>query len=373
MTKRIGMKAVMAAAMVAVAAGGCSGGASAKAALPAPDASQTSNALGVKAIAPATKLEANVMQATGQLRSKQEATLSARASGPLTRVLVKVGDKVKKGQVLAQLDTDTLQIAVEQASAARSAAAALLDGATIDVERARKLATSGSLAQSGLDKAEVGFRQAQAQAAQAAAAYKNAQQMLKDASIVAPFDGVITARNKNVGDMVNTSTSIFGIVDTEGLEVRVLVPEAIIDRIQQGTVAQGSLNPSGARFEVKVANLGAVIDPQSRTVEVLADVVPGKSEATLRPGALVELDFSAVAGEAAGDQGLFLPAQAVSSKGQQGFVWVVQDGKVQRRDVKVQRVLPGYVRVVEGLSSQEQVVADASLPMKDGTAVRVVQ
>ncbi|MDC0707859.1 efflux RND transporter periplasmic adaptor subunit [Stigmatella sp. ncwal1] len=373
MTKPFGVKAVLAAAMVAVTVGGCSGGANAKAALPAADTTAAPNALGVKAIAPATQLDANVMQATGQLRSKQEAVLSSRASGPLTRVLAKVGDRVKKGQVLAQLDTDSLQIGVEQAAAARSAASALLDGATIDVERARKLATSGSLAQSGLDKAEVGFRQAQAQAAQAAAAYKNAQQMLRDASIVAPFDGVITARNKNVGDMVNNSASIFGIVDTEGLEVRVQVPESIIDRIQPGSIATGTLNPSGARFEAKVTNLGAIIDTQSRTVEVLADVVPGKAETTLRPGALVELDFAAAAAEGEDGKGLFLPAQAVSSKGQQGFVWVVQDGRVQKRDVKVQRVLPGYVRVVEGLTSQEQVVADASLPMKDGTAVRVVQ
>ncbi|ADO72335.1 efflux RND transporter periplasmic adaptor subunit [Stigmatella aurantiaca] len=373
MTKQIGVKAVLAAAMVAVTVGGCSGGANAKAALPAADSTAAPNALGVKAIAPATKLEANVMQATGQLRSKQEATLSPRASGPLTRVLVKVGDRVKKGQLLAQLDTDALQIGVEQAAAARSAGAALLDGATIDVERARKLATSGSLAQSGLDKAEVGFRQAQAQAAQASAAYKNALQALRDASIVAPFDGVITARNKNVGDMVNNGTAIFGIVDTEGLEVRVQVPEAIIDRIQLGSVASGTLNPSGARFEAKVTTLGAVIDTQSRTVEVLADIIPGKAEATLRPGALVELDFAAAAAEGDDGKSLFLPAQAVSSKGQQGYVWVVQDGRVLKRDVKVQRVLPGYVRVVEGLNSQEQVVADASLPMKDGTAVRVVQ
>jgi RND family efflux transporter MFP subunit len=373
-TKRDGVKAVLAAAVVAVAAAGCGGGN--KPALPQGNEAAAS-AVGVRALAPATKLEASVLQATGTVRSKQEATLSAQVSGTLTRVNVKVGDKVKKGQVLAQLDTSNIRIAVEQARAAKAAADASLDGATTEVERARTLAQGGSLARAGLDKAEVGFRQAQAGAAQAAAALKNAEEMLRDATLVAPFDGVITTRTKNVGDFVAMTppTAIFGLVDVEGLEVRAMVPEAVVDRVKVGSVVKGTLNPSGAPFEAKVANLGAVIDPQSRTVEVLADVLPPKDGTVLRPGALVELDFSAAAGgEGPQDMaGLFLPSQAVSAKGQDGFVWVVQGGKAQRRDVKVQRVLPGYVRVLSGLEAQDQVVADASLPLQDGTALQVVQ
>jgi RND family efflux transporter MFP subunit len=291
---------------------------------------------------------------------------------------VKVGDKVKKGQVLAQLDTSNVRIMVEQAKAAKAAADASLDGATTEVERARTLAQGGSLARAGLDKAEVGFRQAQAGAAQAAAALKNAEEMLRDTSIIAPFDGVITTRSKNVGDFVAMTppTAIFGLVDVEGLEVRAMVPEAVVDRVKVGGLVKGTLNPSGAPFQAKVANLGAVIDPQSRTVEVLADVLPSKEKgAVVRPGALVELDFSeAAGGEGTQDlAGLFLPSQAVSAKGQEGFVWVVQGGKAVRRDVKVQRVLPGYVRVLSGLEAKDQVVADASLPLQDGTALQVVQ
>jgi RND family efflux transporter MFP subunit len=374
------VKSVVMAAVVAVsaAAAGCGGGD--KPALPQAGEAAAS-AVGVRALNPATKLTASVLQATGTVRSKQEATLSAQVSGTITKVNVKVGDRVKKGQVLAQLDTSNVRIAVEQARAAKAAADAALDGATTEVERARTLAQGGSLARAGLDKAEVGFRQAQAGAAQAAAALKNAEEMLRDTSVLAPFDGVITSRTKNVGDYVAMMppTPIFGLVDVEGLEVRALVPEAVVDRVKVGSVVKGTLNPSGAPFEAKVANLGAVIDPQSRTVEVLADVLPAKAGskdgAVVRPGALVELDFSAAAGgEGAQDMaGLFLPSQAVSAKGQDGFVWVVQGGKAQRRDVKVQRVLPGYVRVLSGLEAKDQVVADASLPLQDGTALQVVQ
>ncbi|MCP3142543.1 efflux RND transporter periplasmic adaptor subunit [Pyxidicoccus sp. QH1ED-7-1] len=358
----------MAAVVAAVVTTGC-GKNTDKPALPE---QQGPAALGVKAIAPSTELSANVTRVTGQVRSKQEATLSAQATGTIARMLVKVGDKVKKGQVLAVLDTSNVSIGVEQARAVKAAADAALQLATNNLERTRKVAESGGVAAAGLDQAEIGQKQAAAQAAQAAAAVRMAEENLRDMSIIAPFEGVITARAKNVGDTVAMMppTPVFTLVDTSGLEVRALVPESVVDKVKAGSKTQGTVSPSGMRFDVQVATVGAVVDATNRTVEVLADVV-GDTAAPLRPGALVELDFSSV-GET-DDKGLFLPTQAVSAKGQQGFVWVVQDGTVRKRDVRVERVLPGYVRVLQGLGADERVLADSSLDVKEGTAVRVVQ
>ena len=358
----------MAAVLAAVVTTGCGKGQD-KPALPT---EQGPTALGVKAIAPATELNANVTRVTGQVRSKQEATLSAQATGTLAKMNVKVGDKVKKGQVLAVLDTSNVAIGVEQARAVKAAADAALQLATSNLERVRKVAEGGGMAAASLDQAEIGQKQAAAQAAQAGAALKMAEENLRDMAIIAPFDGIITARAKNIGDTVAMMppTAIFTLVDTTGLEVRALVPESVVDKVKQGTKTQGTVSPSGMRFEVQVSTVGAVVDATNRTVEVLADVV-GETASPLRPGALVELDFSSV-GEA-DDKGLFLPAQAVNAKGQQGFVWVVQDGTVRKRDVRVERVLPGYVRVLQGLAAEERVLADSSLDVKEGTAVRVVQ
>ncbi|NMO18980.1 efflux RND transporter periplasmic adaptor subunit [Pyxidicoccus fallax] len=359
----------MAAVVSAVVVTGCSKG-NDKPALPAVD--QASSAMGVKAIAPATELNANITRVTGSVRSKHEATLGPQATGTIAKMNVKVGDKVKKGQVLAQLDASNVAIGVEQARAVKMAADAGLQLATNNLERTRKVADAGGVAASGLDQAEIAAKQAQAQAAQAAAALRMAEENLRDHSIIAPFDGIITSRTKNVGDSVamTPSTPVFTIVDTTGLEVRALVPESVVDKVKLGTKTQGTVSPSGMRFEVQVATVGAVVDTTNRTVEVLADVV-GETASPLRPGSLVELDFSG-AGET-DDKGLFLPAQAVSANGQQGFVWVVQDGTVRKRDVRVERVLPGYVRVLQGLAAEERVLADASLNVKEGTAVRVVQ
>ncbi|NOK05079.1 efflux RND transporter periplasmic adaptor subunit [Myxococcus xanthus] len=359
----------MAAAMAAVVTTGC-GKASNKPALP----EQTGPAaLGVRAITPATELSADVTRVTGQIRSKNEAVLGPQATGTISKMNVRVGDKVKKGQVLAVLDASNVAISVEQARAVKQAADAALELATSSLERTRKVAESGGVAAAGLDQAVIGQKQAAAQAAQAAAGLRLAEEMLRDHSIIAPFDGVITARTKNIGDSVamTPSTPVFSIVDTTGLEVRAQVSESVVDKVRVGTKTQGTLSPSGARFDVQVSVVGAVVDASNRTVEVLADVV-GEPSTALRPGALVELDFSTV-GQADDDKGLFLPTQAVSARGQEGFVWVVQDGTVRKRDVRVERVLPGYVRILQGLGADERVLADSSLDVKEGTAVRVVQ
>ncbi len=358
----------MAAVLAAVVTTGCAKG-NDKPALPV---EQGPAALGVKAITPATELSANITRVTGQVRAKQEATLSAQATGTLAKMNVKVGDKVKKGQALAVLDTSNVAIGVEQARAVKAAADAGLQLATSNLERVRKVAEGGGVAAAGLDQAEIGHKQAAAQAAQAAAALRMAEESLRDMSIIAPFDGVITARMKNIGDTVAMMppTPVFSLVNTSGLEVRALVPESVVDKVKAGARTQGTVSPSGMRFDVQVAMVGAVVDVTSRTVEVLADVV-GETASPLRPGAMVELDFSAAS--EADDKGLFLPSQAVNAKGQQGFVWVVQDGTVRKRDVRVERVLPGYVRVLQGLAAEERVLADSSLNVKEGTAVRVVQ
>lgn len=360
----------VAAVLAAVVTTGCGKGAN-KPALP--ETQQGSNAVGVKAITPATELEASVTRVTGQIRSKQEATLSPQATGTIAKMLVKVGDRVKKGQTLAVLDTSNVVIAVEQARAVKAAADAALQLATSNLERTRKVAEGGGIAAAGLDQAEIGQKQAAAQAAQAAAAVRMAEENLRDMSILAPFDGVITARLKNLGDTVAMTppTAVFTLVDITGLEVRALVPESVVDKVKPGAKTAGTLSPSGARFEATVTTVGSVVDTTNRTVEVLADVA-GDEKTVLRPGALVDLDFSSVS-QPEDTKGLFLPTQAVSARGQEGFVWVVQDGTVRKRDVRVERVLPGYVRVLQGLSADERVLADSSLDVKEGTAVRVVQ
>ena len=171
-------------------------------ALPAaPSAGDATTALGVRAVKPHAG-SARVTRATGELRARHEATLSAETSGRIQRFLVDVGARVKKGDVLVELDASTARIQVQQAQAARAAAEAAHKGAESDLRRARELARGDAASPAAVERAETVELQTAAALQQAAAAVAAAQDQLAKHTLRAPFDGVITARTKSAGEFV---------------------------------------------------------------------------------------------------------------------------------------------------------------------------
>jgi RND family efflux transporter MFP subunit len=371
MIPRSMMRLLLISALASGAGLGCSKGEASKAQLPAGASSANGQpTLGVRATPPIDKLQGDVSRVTGQIRAKMEATLSAPATGTVAQHLANVGDKVKKGAPLMVLDTSNVAIGVEQAMAARAMAQAGLDSANTELERTKKLFEGGSAPQAVLDRVQAGQRQAAAAFAQADAAVRSAQEMLRDHTLRAPFDGVVTARLKNIGDTVAMMppTPIFMITNVDELEVRLPVPESMAGALQAGMKINGRVIPGNAPFEATVRTVGAVVDSMSRTVEVLADVT-GKPEALIRPGSLAELDFSRSEALA----GLFVPSQALLKDDKGSYVWVVEDGRLVRRDVQVLPVTPRFAQVRSGLQPQDKVVVESAASLREGLAVSVVQ
>lgn len=349
---------------------GCHQASANKAELP-PSATTTGQAtLGVRATPPMDKLQGDVTRVTAQIRSRLEATLSAPSTGTIDKLMVNVGDKVKKGTPMMVLDSSNLVIAVDQAQAAREMAKAGLDSAKIEMERTQKLFEGGSAPQAIVDKVLAGHRQASAAFAQADAAVRSAQEMLRDQTLRAPFDGIVTARMKNIGDTVSLvpATPIFMLTNVDELEVRLPVPESMASALKDGMKIHGRVIPGNTPFEATVRTVGAVVDPQSRTVEVLADVT-GKTETVLRPGSLAEMDFSRSEALA----GLFLPSQALLKDDKGSFVYVVEDGRLARRDVQALPVTPRFAQVRGGLQPSDKVVVEGAASLREGLAVSVVQ
>ena len=340
----------------------------AKIALPQGNTSEAK--LGVRVVSPKTHLDEQLVRATGTIAARNEAQVSAKVSGSIAKLLVDVGDKVKAGQALAQIDSTNASIAVEQAEAARSLAEVNLETATLEYERAKKLHASGGIAQSVFDHAEAGYKQAQAALKQASAGLAAARKALADHTLRAPFDGEVTAKLKNVGEYVAMMppTPVFIVVDTQKLEVVLPVPETVIDSVSVGSVVRGVINPSNKPFEAKVRVVGSVVDPRSRTVEVRADL-EGNLDKEMRPHAIVEVNF----GQGNAVTGLFLAAQAVGRDDEGRFVWLLENEAVQRRAVEVENLSPGVVRVVSGLKEGDQVVADASSKLTNGMQVQVLR
>lgn len=306
----------------------------------------------VRVARPSARIETGLARATGAVRAREDAVLSARATGQIKRIRVEVGDRVKAGAVLAEMDPVNAQIALQNAKAVERLAEARAAEAEREATRAKAIFEGGGMPQAGFDQAQTGREVAAAQLEQAKAALRAAEQAVRDATITAPFAGTITGRFRNAGDTVTLMpvSPIVALTDVAHLELRLTVPEALEPAVEVGQLVEGQTTPGGRAFKAKVRVKSAVVDPATRTVEVLADVVSGDG---IRPGTLVTADF----GRFAEGGEVFVPSTAVLTDGKASWVLVVAGGKAERRDVVARPVHPGTT-VVQGLAPDAEVIVD---------------
>jgi RND family efflux transporter MFP subunit len=351
--------APLAAAAAVAAVLGCSARVE-KAALPAVPAVA---GRAVRVAKPSPRVETGLARATGAVRAREDAVLSAKATGQIRRIRVQMGDRVKAGAVLAEMDATNAQIALQNAKAMERLAEARLAEAEREAARAKQVYEGQAMAQSSYDQAQTGREIAAAQLDQAKAALRAAEQAVADCTITAPFAGMITAKYRNAGDTVTLMpvSPIVALTDVDHLELRLTVPEALEPAIAPGQVVEGETTPGGRPLKAKVRVKSAVVDPASRTIEVLADVVSAEG---LRPGTIVVADF----GRFADGGGVFVPSTAVQSDGKGSFVLVVAGGKAERRAVVATPVHPGTMVVKQGLAPDVDVIVDPGA-LEPGAAV----
>lgn len=358
---------LLAAALVATAAA-CTR-ATAPAALPEPDPAQPT--IAVRVARPVARLEGETSRATGELRSKLQATVSAKVAGTIRAVHVQPGARVRKGAPLVELDAATLAIQLDQVRAARKVAVAARANARAELGRTHQLFEAGSAPQAVLDRVQASADQAEASVEQADAQVRLLEQNLRDHVVRAPFDGVVTARPRNVGDYLTTMppTPVATVVAVDAIEVRLSVPEGLVDAVRPGALLRGRALPGGPPLEVRVTSVGAVVDPATRAVEVLGDVrLQAGARGILRPGGLAEVDV----GGGAADAGPFVPSQAVAREGERRFVWVVEDGgAARRREVEAEPVTAQWTRIRAGVRAEDAVVVEGVAGLTEGARVAV--
>jgi RND family efflux transporter MFP subunit len=338
---------------------------------PKPAGASAASVEAVRVVAPLARLEHAPAAASGQVRSLQEATLSARVSGTISRVGVDVGDRVAAGQVLVELDDETATASLALARASLDAARSDLRMAELELERQKALIAGNAAPRAQLERAQATRDSAAARVASAEASQAIAARTVADHHVRAPFAGVVTARLKQAGEAVSATppTALVSIVDAANLEVRLDVTETAVDGLRKGMPVTGTVSPSGMPFEARVKAIGAAVDGRTRTVEVLLAITPSKSARPgLRSGALVNVQLASAEALA----GPFVPAKAVQSAAGGAFVWVVQDGKLQRRSVQGAPQGPELYRVASGLSGEERVVVSDAAALRDGAPVRAV-
>ena len=302
-------------------------------------------------------------QAVGSLRSRQSVTLRPEVSGRIAQIAFADGARVKRGQLLVQMD-DVLQ------RAELSQALAQLSIARANLKRNEELVAQAFVAQRVLDESRAALQVAEAQVALA-------QARLSRMRLVAPFDGTVGLRTVNLGDYVKDGAELVNLEDTSQLMVDFRLPERYQSRLAPGQSVQLQLDAlPGKSYSARVQAVDPLLDANGRSVAVRA-VLPPVPGGELRPGMFARVTTVFSTNEAA----LVVPEEAIVPQGGKQFVIKLDkegggDGdKLMSRRAKVLfsvRWGP-QVQILQGLSLGDTVVvAGQQRLQKDGTAVRVV-
>ncbi len=341
------------------------------------------------ASAPSASGRVTVLNASGYVVARRIATVASKVTGRLIENNVQEGRLVHAGDVLARLDSATVHAAWEVAAQSRVASSRALREVEVRradalrmLERNRGLAASHLVAQSVLDTSEADYaalgarlEQVRAELGVAEASVRQRQQDLDDLVIRAPFTGVAISKDAQPGEMVSpisagggfTRTGIATIVDMDSREVEVDVNEAFIQRVREGQAAEATLDAyPDAPLPAHVINIVPTADRQKATIKVRISL--DRLEARILPDMGVKVAFLEEATTGPKPVAL-VPAGAVVGEGAARAVWVVADGRLQKRAVRVGTSPGDELPVLEGLKPGEQVVLKPDATLVEGARV----
>tara|TARA_R110002096_G_scaffold2619_5_gene13585 strand:+ start:25822 stop:27048 length:1227 start_codon:yes stop_codon:yes gene_type:complete len=337
----------------------------------------------------------SVLDASGYVVARRQATVSSKVTGKVVEVLVEEGMRVEKDQVVAILDDTTQQAQLSLAKAqAESARASLqeieaqLRNARLERNRLRDLAQRNLASQASLDAAEANFDQLAASLDTgkenvnvALRSVAIAEDSLSNMTIKAPFAGMVVSKNAQPGEMISpisagggfTRTGICTIVDTDSLEIEVDVNEAYIQRVKAGQAVTATLDAySDWRIPAEVIAIVPTADRQKATVRVRIGFLE-RDERILRDMGVKVAFMGGDTPVAPVDevQGVMIAGEALRADENGDFVWLVKNGIVEKRFVTIggQRDR-AQVLVVNGLSLGDTIVRSSEAPLLAGKSIK---
>jgi RND family efflux transporter MFP subunit len=327
----------------------------------------------VAVVAPKRGGEARELVLPGNVDAYYGADIHGQVKGYVQDWREDIGAKVRQGQVLAVVDTPELDQSIGVAQSELAKAKANLALAKVTAARWNSLRASAAVSQQAADEKEA---DAKAKAAEVEAAQSNVDRLKAEkgfANIVAPFNGVVTARNVDIGSLVradgSNSPALFTVADIHQMRIYVPVPESYAAELEDGMKATVSLPEyPDRRFDATIVTTSHAIDPKTRTllVELLAD----NKEGLLAPGAFARVHF-----EIPPDPKVFtIPASAMLYRDKASEVATVGvDKRIALKRVRIARDLGTEVEIAGGLSPDERIVANPPDSIDDGEEVRILE
>lgn len=324
----------------------------------------------VSVIKPSQEAAEDQLMLPGQLQAYIESPLYARTNGYLLRWYKDIGARVRKGDKLADIDTPEVDQELMQARAAKQQVEAQLQLAKVSAERWTNLRKSDSVSQQEADQQTSGYAQAQANLASADANVKRLQQMEGFKHVYAPFNGVITRRNTDIGALITAGSAsagkeLFDVAQVDPLRVYISVPQRYAPSIKPGQKAYLHLDEYPAqRFEGTVMRTSNSIDPASRTLLTEVDV-PNRNNKLL-PGSFAQVSFDVPVRV----ERMTVPVNTLLFRPEGPRVAVVgTENKVSLKAVQIGRDFGNKVEILSGLNASDHIVVNPADSLQDGAEV----
>ncbi len=342
---------------------------------------------------PAAGAGTSVLDATGYVTARRQATVSAKITGKVRDVRIEEGQRVEAGDVLATLDDSEARVEVALRRAQLAAARAQLAeaeaasaNAAREYQRQQEIAALKLVSASALDAARTEAEASGARASSQASAVHVAQEAVQAAEVQldntivrAPFAGVVTVKAAQPGEMISPisagggsiRTGIGTIVDMDSLEIQVDVSEAYINRVQPGQRVEAVLNAyPDWRIPASVIAIVPTADRSKATVKVR--IALGEKDARIVPEMGVRVAFlesKPAGGQPAVPRGALVPVAALRQDAGKDVVYLVRDGRAARRAVTLGGTLGDSRQVLAGVSAGDTVIVGAPEGLEDGDAV----
>ena len=328
----------------------------------------------VDVIEPSAENAADKLVLPATLQAYTDAPIYSRTNGYLVRWYKDIGSRVKKGELLAEIDTPEIDQELRQARATRQQIEAQLQLAKTTADRWQNLRKSDSVSQQEADQQVSAYAQAQANLAAADANVKRLEEMESFKRIYAPFAGVLTQRNVDIGALINSGSGaqtkpLFDVARVDVLRVYVSVPEAYAGSVRPGMKAQLVLDEfPGQKFTGTVVRTADAIDPSTRTLNTEVDV-PNR-EGRLFPGAYAQVNFDLPIQT----QRMSVPVNALLFRAEGVRAATVGDnGKVHLKPVVIGRDFGTKVEIVSGLTPADRIIINPADSLSEGDTVKVAQ
>jgi RND family efflux transporter MFP subunit len=312
----------------------------------------------------------------GNTQAFDDTPIYARTNGYLKQFFVDIGQHVKQGELMAIIETPEVDQQLQVAEADLKSAQADLSLAEVTASRYQNLLKSDSVSQQETDVATSSAAAKRASVEAAEANVRRLQQLQSFERIYAPFSGIVTARNTDIGDLINAGTGdastpnqhqdLFRIAATGKLRVFVPVPEVYAPDIHDGDTATLTLDEyPGQEFVGRITRNSNAIDMASRTLNVEVDV--DNPQGKLLPGAYVFVHFKLPQAQ----QKLSVPANTILFRSEGLRVGVVRNGHVDLQPITIAKDNGATLEVASGLQSSDQIILDPPDSLAEGQAVRV--